>query len=95
MNYILKAHEKIAEIIQQIGLANGSIESIVKNKITDIFFPHGLGHFLGLQVHDVGGFLENPQGKEINRSDRYPFLRLNRKIQGKSGIYYRARSLCN
>lgn len=84
MNYIelhIKAHEKIAEIILQIGLANGSIESIVKNKITDIFFPHGLGHFLGLQVHDVGGFLENSQGKEINRSDRYPFLRLNRKIK--------------
>jgi len=84
MDYIelhIKAHEKIAAIIQQIGLANGSIEALVKNKITDIFFPHGLGHFLGLQVHDVGGFLENSQGKEINRSDRYPFLRLNRKIQ--------------
>ena len=84
MDYIelhIMAHEKIAEIIQQIGLANGSVESLVKNKITDIFFPHGLGHFLGLQVHDVGGFLENSQGKEIIKSDRYPFLRLNRKIK--------------
>ena len=77
----LNAHEKIAKLIQQFGLANGSIESLISNKITNTFFPHGLGHFLGLQVHDVGGFLENSQGKKIQKSEQHPNLRLNRKIE--------------
>jgi len=43
--------------------------------------PHGLGHFIGLQVHDVGGFLKSDDGSSYERSERHPFLRLLRDIE--------------
>ena len=75
-----KTHEKIAEIIKLFNFAIGSEESLIKNNITKIFFPHGLGHFLGIQVHDVGGFLKNSKGDFINKSHEYPYLRLHKEI---------------
>jgi Xaa-Pro dipeptidase len=35
-------------------------EQIFEEGINRTFFPHGLGHFLGLQVHDVAGFQQKP-----------------------------------
>ena len=74
------AHEKVADLIKLFNFATGSKESLIKNKITNIFFPHGLGHFLGIQVHDVGGFLKNSKGDLIKKSDQHPYLRLHKKI---------------
>lgn len=32
------------------------MEDLIKNSICRLFFPHGLGHMLGLRTHDVGGY---------------------------------------
>ena len=77
----LKSHVYIAEILEQFGFVNLPAEAIVEKKISHTFFPHGLGHFLGLQVHDVGGFLKNPQGTQISAPEDHPFLRCTRVIQ--------------
>jgi Xaa-Pro dipeptidase len=56
-------------------------EAIVDARITAAFFPHGLGHLLGLQTHDVGGFQAGPAGGTIPRPDGHPFLRATRVLE--------------
>jgi Xaa-Pro dipeptidase len=46
-----------------------------------VFFPHGIGHLLGLQVHDVGGVLADSAGHERQRPEGHPYLRLTRKLE--------------
>ncbi len=49
--------------------------------VTGVFFPHGIGHLLGLQVHDVGGVMGDVQGGERKRPDGHPYLRLTRMLE--------------
>lgn len=62
---IMKAGQTLKEIdqacrvimlqrLQELGLVKGSVDALLANKIDRVFMPHGLGHFLGLDVHDVG-----------------------------------------
>jgi len=74
-------HLKIAKILSEFGLVNGSVEAIYEKGYSRAFFPHGLGHFIGLQVHDVGGFLRNDRGDTFNPDETHPFLRLLRPIE--------------
>ncbi|HXH01684.1 MAG TPA: Xaa-Pro dipeptidase [Candidatus Competibacteraceae bacterium] len=77
----LAAHRHIAAILHDAGIVRLDPEAIVATGISRAFFPHGLGHFLGLQVHDVGGLLANPQGDIIPRPEDQPFLRLTRVLE--------------
>jgi Xaa-Pro dipeptidase len=77
----LKSHTYIAELLKQFKFVDLDPEAIVEKKISKIFFPHGLGHFLGLQVHDVGGYLQNPLGTQVTPPEDHPFLRCTRVIQ--------------
>ena len=40
----------------KLGILIGDTEELMKNFIPSIFMCHGLGHFLGLDTHDVGGY---------------------------------------
>lgn len=46
------------EELKKIGLLRGNVEDMVKVHLGAVFMPHGLGHFLGIDVHDVGGYPE-------------------------------------
>lgn len=46
------------EELVKIGILNGSVEDMLKVHLGSIFMPHGLGHLLGIDVHDVGGYPE-------------------------------------
>ncbi|RUO57819.1 Xaa-Pro dipeptidase [Pseudidiomarina insulisalsae] len=74
-------HLKIAQILSDFEFVRGSAESIYEQGFSSAFFPHGLGHFIGLQVHDVGGFLRNDRGDQFDRDPRHPFLRLLRPVE--------------
>lgn len=74
-------HQQIATILADLGFFKVSAETIFERGYTRPFFPHGLGHYIGLQVHDVGGFLKNPQGDAYERDAEHPFLRLLRPIE--------------
>ena len=45
------------------------------------FMPHGLGHLLGVQTHDVGGWQTRPEGGETPPPDAHATLRLTRTIE--------------
>jgi Xaa-Pro dipeptidase len=70
-----KAHQGIAALLSATGLVTGlNDEDMVEQGITRVFFPHGIGHFLGVQVHDVAG-TPTPPPQDA------PFLRLNRRLE--------------
>lgn len=75
-----RMHHETADLLVRSGLIRCSAESAFERKITDAFFPHGLGHLLGLQTHDVGGKLANPDGDEVESPARFPSLRYTREI---------------
>ncbi len=75
------AHEKIGALLVDLDLVRGPIDSLISSGVISAFFPHGLGHFLGLQVHDVGGFMADESGTVIDRPPGHPFLRLTRTLE--------------
>jgi Xaa-Pro dipeptidase len=74
----LHAARTIMEGLKDAGVVKGSVDDMMENDIFALFFPHGLGHFLGLDTHDVGGY---PKG--VERIDRpgIKFLRVRRDLQ--------------
>lgn len=47
-------HRLLAVALRDIGIGKGSPEELVDKGVTRALFPHGLGHSLGITVHDVG-----------------------------------------
>jgi len=76
----LAAHHEIAVLLADWGIVRLAPEDIVAQRVSDAFLPHGLGHLLGLQVHDVGGGLATRRGGELRRPKRFPRLRLTREL---------------
>lgn len=46
------------EELVKIGILRGNVEDMLKVHMGSVFMPHGLGHLLGIDVHDVGGYPE-------------------------------------
>jgi len=46
------------EELVKIGLIQGDVDEMMKVRLGALFMPHGLGHFMGHDVHDVGGYSE-------------------------------------
>lgn len=54
------AHFLLADVLVNLKIIRVKRDEAVASGLTRIFFPHGLGHSLGLQVHDVGMKLKSP-----------------------------------
>jgi Xaa-Pro dipeptidase len=74
-------HKMLAHILVDAELAVGDPDTLLETGVTSAFFPHGLGHLLGVQVHDVGGFMENESGTVIDPPSGHPYLRLTRVLE--------------
>jgi len=77
----INTHKKLAAVLVDAELASGDADTLLASGVTSAFFPHGLGHFLGVQVHDVGGFMKNESGTIIDPPSGHPFLRLTRVLK--------------
>lgn len=75
------AHIKIADLLRANSIIKQGGEEAVKLGLTLPFFPHGLGHFLGIQVHDVSGRQKSPEGGLVPPPPQYPYLRTTRTIE--------------
>ena len=91
----LDAHRMIAGLLRDLGVVRElSVEAIVSKGISSIFFPHGVGHLLGLQVHDVGGHMDDDVGGVREPPNDHPTLRLTRRMEPgmvvtiEPGIYF-------
>ena len=58
MDMHLLADRIILEGMLELGILRGNVDEMMNLRVSAIFFPCGLGHFLGLDVHDVGGYPE-------------------------------------
>ncbi|KAH6693502.1 xaa-Pro dipeptidase [Plectosphaerella plurivora] len=85
----LLAHRIAIEGLVDLGILKGDVDEILKARTSVAFFPHGLGHYLGMDTHDVGG--------NANYADPDPMFRYLRKrgtlpagslITVEPGIYF-------
>jgi Xaa-Pro aminopeptidase len=93
-----KASYILAEGLKTLGLLKGDINDIVENGAHALFFPHGIGHMLGLDVHDMEDLGEEYVGydEETTRSEQFgtSALRIARKLRPgfvvtvEPGIYF-------
>ena len=89
-----RMHREVGRLLHAFGFVSCSPEAAFEAGITDAFFPHGLGHLLGLQTHDVGGHLADARGTVAPPPERYPTLRLTRTVEAghvftvEPGLYF-------
>ncbi|MBO0356183.1 MULTISPECIES: aminopeptidase P family protein [Flavobacteriaceae] len=94
----LAACYKLAEGLKDLGLMKGDVKDAVATGAHALFFPHGLGHMIGLDVHDMESLGENNVGydTEVLKSEQFGLksLRLGKRLKEgftitvEPGIYF-------
>ena len=88
------AHLALMGVLREFGVLRVSPEAALATGVSAAFFPHGLGHPIGLQVHDVAGFAASDRGGTIPRPDGHPYLRMTRVLEPgmvvtiEPGVYF-------
>jgi Xaa-Pro dipeptidase len=92
-NLHLESHLRLGTVLQALQIVDMEPGSMLEAGVTSTFYPHGLGHPIGLQVHDVAGF-SDIDGNVIPRPAGHPFLRMTRTLAPgmvvtiEPGIYF-------
>ena len=87
-------HHQLTEILVETQIVRCSLDEASSLSVSEFFCPHGLGHLLGIQVHDVGGLQVNAEGETLSPPSNYRSLRFTRPIEKNQvftiepGIYF-------
>lgn len=77
----IEMHRRIAQILSDFDIIKSSPRQIFEKGYTHTFFPHGLGHFIGINTHDVAGWQLDMAGRDAGKHPDHPFLRLQRVLE--------------
>ena len=89
----LQCHLRLGGVLRDLGIVDMDPGSMLEKGVSSVFYPHGLGHPIGLQVHDVAGFSDE-NGVLIPRPEGQPFLRMTRTLEAgmvvtiEPGLYF-------
>jgi len=90
----IQTYLEIGKVLAEFDFINVDADIAVETGIISTFFPHGLGHHLGLQTHDVGGFMADERGTHVDTPVAHSFLRTSRVIEANQvftiepGLYF-------
>ncbi|MEI7828783.1 MAG: aminopeptidase P family protein [Prolixibacteraceae bacterium] len=94
----LQTARVIAAGLKDLGLVQGDVDEAVASGAHALFFPHGLGHMMGLDVHDMEDYGQIHVGydSQVRPIDQFgtAYLRLGRKLEpgfvitNEPGIYF-------
>lgn len=76
----VEAHRLTARLLALHRIVRCSADEAFDKGVTRTFLPHGVGHHLGIQVHDVGGRQASPDGGVLPPPPEYPYLRNTRTL---------------
>lgn len=90
-NSIQQANDEVIRIqvegLIRLGILRGEAEALIKNNAHREFYMHGLGHWLGLDVHDVGSYSESVQNGDRNSKLRDRPLQIGMVLTVEPGLY--------
>jgi len=85
---------RIAHILVDHNICKGEVTDLIELNVPQLFMPHGVGHLLGIQVHDVGGHQSDIDGTILPPPENSPALRNTRVMEAdmvftvEPGLYF-------
>ena len=70
----------VAALLAEHGISSLSAQELIERELVQKFMPHGVGHLLGVQVHDVGGHQAQASGGRVEPPAHSPALRCTRTL---------------
>ena len=72
---------RIASVLVDHNICKGEPADLIERNIPQLFMPHGVGHLLGIQVHDVAGHQSDINGTILSPPENSPALRNTRLME--------------
>lgn len=93
-NSIQQANEEVVRIkvagLVRLGILQGDIDELIAQQAHRAFYMHGLGHWLGLDVHDVGSYSQEGANGDRNSKKRDRPLEVGMVLTVEPGLYISA-----